>query len=170
MPAIRQPGVSCRLSASISTTAPWPAAASAAIRQVVARERELVVQRHRLDPLADERVEPRAADGRGELERNRHVVEELRAPARVGRQPAVAGGGVATVEVQQHQLQRCVGNCGADVAGLDVAVPVHLDGAETGSASRREPVEQRQLTEQQRHVGAEPAHRRRRLRVRRRAA
>src|SRR5580700_2160844 len=119
---------------------------------VLARHLELGLDREP-DPVhADERVEARASDPRGELERDRDVRTELLPPVRVAGEPAVAAGHVARVDVEQLDLELRLGHGARHRIDLIQPRPHERDAGEARIGGSPEPLVEGDVFEQEAEV------------------
>ncbi len=122
---------------------------------VLARTLELRVQRDIRQREADEGVEPLAAHGPGELEGDRDVLVEAALPLRIVDEPAVAGGQVPAVEVDQHHVEPGVAHGSRHGVEVLYGRPPELHGGEAGPRGGVKALEERALGEEDGDVGGE---------------
>src|SRR5262249_8915535 len=120
---------------------------------VLARALELSVELDTGLVQAEESVQTRAADPAGELERDRDVLPELRAAVGDAGQPAISGGHVARVEVEQRDLEAGLLHRPRHGLHLIDARPHELDAGEAGVGGAPEALGERYFLEQKAEVG-----------------
>ena len=122
---------------------PCGAASSAAQRDVLGREPQLLVALGRRALEADERVHALAPDPLRELEGDGDVLAEALRALGVAQEAAVARRHVAGVEVEQRDREARIGDRRLDLVERLAGGPPELDGRKAGGGGALEALEER---------------------------